>query len=252
MTTRVMFISPAMSTALREARFEGGDDALDPVGLRQAEAAREAVRDLIPDVGPGAVRDVVQGIGPDPLRETRATTLYVSPSPRCRRTAEVLGLDARPLAALAPCAMGRWQGRTLDDVAAAEPESVAAWLSDPAASPHGGESLLALHTRVGHWLDNLSAEKDPVEKDPVEKDGAEKDGMDKDCAEKSTYPADPPARLIAVAEPDVIRAAAVHALGATPRSFWRFDVRPLTVTELSGRDGRWNLLGGRPLHGAAG
>lgn len=228
MTTRVMFISPAMSTALREARFEGfegGDDALDPAGLRQAEAARDAVRDLVRDAGPGAVRDVVRNAGSDPIRETspRATSVYVSPSPRCRRTAEVLGLDAHLLADLAPCAMGRWQGRTLDDVAAAEPESVAAWLSDPAASPHGGESLLALHTRVGHWLDSLSTETDT----------------------HST------GRVIAVAEPDIIRAAAVHALGATPQAFWRIDVRPLTVTELSGRGGRWNLLSGRPLHSAS-
>ncbi|MFJ5227784.1 histidine phosphatase family protein [Streptomyces sp. NPDC088400] len=230
MTTRVMFISPAMSTALREARFEGfegGDDALDPAGLRQAEAARDAVRDLVPDAGP------------DPLRTTRTTSprttaRYVSPSPRCRRTAEVLGLDAHPLAGLAPCAMGRWQGRTLDDVAAAEPESVAAWLSDPAAAPHGGESLLALHTRVGHWLDSLSSELDSL-------------SAEKNSAEKSTHST---RRVVAVAEPDIIRAAAVHALGATPQAFWRIDVRPLTVTELSGRDGRWNLLSGRPLHSA--
>ena len=54
--------------------------------------------------------------------------------------------------------------------------------------------------------------------------------------------------MTVVAEPDVVRAAAVHALGADPMTFWRFDVRPLSVTELTGRGGRWNLLGGRPLH----
>ncbi|MFF3751365.1 histidine phosphatase family protein [Streptomyces sp. NPDC002018] len=224
MTTRVMFISPAISKALREARFPGStgrtdpdtdiadgtgadSDALDPLGLRQAEAVRETF--------------------------PRATALYVSPSRRCRRTAELLGLDAEPLSELAPCAMGRWQGRTLDDVAAAEPESVAAWLSDPASSPHGGESLVALHARVGHWLDSLGS--------------ASASGS----GSASASGEDPAGRVIAVAEPDIVRAAAVHALGASLRSFWRIDIQPLSVTELSGRDGRWNLLGGRPLHTAA-
>ncbi|MFE2600792.1 histidine phosphatase family protein [Streptomyces sp. NPDC059396] len=228
MTTRVMFISPAISTALREARFATTEpteavepdiatsgtvtdtsgtatatdaldppDALDPLGLRQAEAVRET------------------------FPRTATATLYVSPSARCRRTAEVLGLDAAPLPDLAPCAMGRWQGRTLDEVTAAEPESVAAWLSDPAAAPHGGESLRTFHTRVAHWLDTL---------------GSESAGS---------------RHVIAVAEPDIIRAAAVHALGAGPRSFWRIDIQPLSAVELSGRGGRWNLLGGRPLHTTA-
>ncbi|MFD5033226.1 histidine phosphatase family protein [Streptomyces sp. NPDC058405] len=214
MTTRVMFISPAISTALRAARFgegAGDQDELDAIGLRQAEAVRETF--------------------------PRAAALYVSPSRRCLRTAEVLGLDAEPLPGLAPCAMGRWQGRTLDEVAAAEPQAVAAWLSDPASSPHGGESLLALHTRVGHWLDTLTAEGP---------EGADRaDGADRKA------PDDSRGRVIAVAEPDLIRAAVVHSLGATPQAFWRIDVRPLTVTELSGRDGRWNLLSGRPLHSVA-
>ncbi|MEU3187124.1 histidine phosphatase family protein [Streptomyces sp. NPDC006923] len=214
MTTRVMFISPAVSRFLREARFAGsggdgeqpdggqgrdGGDELDPAGLRHAEAVREAF--------------------------PRAAAVCVSPTRRCRRTAEILGLDARPVPGLAPCAMGRWAGRTLGEVAAAEPESVALWLADPASAPHGGESLLALHARVGRWLDGLGT-------------GAEAE------RERSE---EPRGHVIAVTEPDIIRAAAVHALGAAPQAFWRVDVRPLTATELTGRDGRWNLLSGRPL-----
>ncbi|MGW6743730.1 histidine phosphatase family protein [Streptomyces sp. NPDC055025] len=251
MTTRVMLVSPAFSTALREARFPERADqgAADPTPARGADAATGTATGTA-DVttgtgthtgahtGSGAgARDTVDASGTvdalDPLglrqaeavRETfpRTAALYVSPSHRCRRTAEILGLDTAPLSDLAPCAMGRWQGRTLDEVVAEEPESVAAWLSDPASAPHGGESLLALHARVGHWLDSLGS------------DSGEDSG----------------GRVIAVAEPDIIRAAAVHALGASPRSFWRIDVQPLSVTELSGRDGRWNLLAGRPLRTAA-
>ncbi|MGW6605020.1 histidine phosphatase family protein [Streptomyces sp. NPDC055036] len=234
MTIRLMLISPAMNPALREARFprtdqpattdggpaargpvdagpadrEPGGDELDALGLRQAEAVRETF--------------------------PATATTYASPSPRCRRTAEALGLAAKPLPALAPCAMGSWQGRTLDEVAAAEPHALASWLSDPASAPHGGESLLALLARAAHWLDTLA------------------DGTPGDGTAGHGTPGDGKAggRVIAVAEPDIIRACAVHALGATAAAFRRIDVRPLTATELSGRAGRWNLLSGRPLHSA--
>jgi broad specificity phosphatase PhoE len=54
-------------------------------------------------------------------------------------------------------------------------------------------------------------------------------------------------RTLAVVEPEVVRAAVVRALDLPPTAFWRLDVPPLTVTELSGRAGRWNLRLGRPL-----
>ncbi|MFE3248789.1 histidine phosphatase family protein [Streptomyces sp. NPDC059209] len=190
MTTRVTLISPALNTALREARF--ADGPLEEAGLRQAGAARGAVADA------------------DALA-------FVSPSLRCEQTAEALGLVTEPLPELRTCAMGRWRGMRLDEVAATEPQAVAAWLADPAAAPHGGESLEELHTRVGRWLDALA-------------DGA---------------------RVVAVAEPDVVRALTVHAIGAPAGVFWRIDVLPLTATELSGRAARWNLRGGRPLGSAS-
>ncbi|MFE3827437.1 histidine phosphatase family protein [Streptomyces sp. NPDC059092] len=223
MTIRVLLISPAMGPALRAARFgeeppegpdpeapgnsPGPDTAEDSSGTDSAVDSRA--------VDAAGVRRT-EAVREDFLRTARTAALYVSPSPRCRTTAGLLGLDARPLPDLAPWAMGRWRGRTLDEVAAAEPREVGAWLTDPAAAPHGGESLLTLNARVGRWLDTLS-------------------------------PDEP--RVVAVAEPDIVRAAAVHALGAPAGAFWRFDVRPLTATEFTGRDGRWNLLGGRPLAG---
>ncbi|MFE2747455.1 histidine phosphatase family protein [Streptomyces scopuliridis] len=138
--------------------------------------------------------------------------------------------------------MGRWQDRTLDEVAAAEPDALASWLSDPASAPHGGEPLLALLARAAHWLDTLS---DGSLGDGALRDGALGDGAPGDDPPGSRTAA---GRVIAVAEPDIIRACAVHSLGTTPAAFWRIDVRPLTATELSGRSGRWNLLSGRPLH----
>ncbi|MGW1929576.1 hypothetical protein ACWCPG_09575, partial [Streptomyces sp. NPDC001919] len=56
-----------------------------------------------------------------------------------------------------------------------------------------------------------------------------------------------PGRAQGSAEPDVIRAALVHALGAPDEAAGRLDVRPLTAVHLSGRAGRWNLSVGTLL-----
>ncbi|MFI8963399.1 histidine phosphatase family protein [Streptomyces sp. NPDC053493] len=188
MTVRLSLIAPAMNAALREARFD--------------------------DSGP--VEPVPAGL----LTPAAGVRVVSSPSGRCRATAEALGLgpDVPVAEALAGCGMGRWRGRRLDEVSAEDPAGVGAWLSDPDAAPHGGESLGALLGRVAGWLEAL----------------------------------EPDVAVLAVAEPDVIRAAAVHALGAPPSAFWRLDVRPLSRTTLSGRSGRWNLRLGEPLGPAAG
>lgn len=188
MTVRVMLISPAVNAALREARF-AGDAPLDDAGLRLARAAAAGL--------PGADRW---------LR---------GPSRRCADTAGALGLQPAAEHALRDWEMGRWSGARLTEVSAAEPDGVAAWLADPAAAPHGGESLLELCARAGAWLDSLAGSA--------------------------------AGRVLGVAEPAVVRAAVVHALDLPPQAFWRLDVAPLTLTELSGRSGRWNLRCGRPL-----
>lgn len=190
MTARVMLVSPCANPALRRARFDDGG-SLDAAGLRRARAAAGTL--------PAADR------------------IFVSPSVRCQETAAGLGLPAVALPELAGWAVGRWRGRALAEVAAAEPEAVASWLADPGCAPHGGESLRDLSGRVGGWLDQVGGE---------------------------------PGRVLAVVEPEVVRAAVVHALGAPVRAFWRLDVPPLAATEFSGRGGRWNLRAGLPLQPA--
>lgn len=130
------------------------------------------------------------------------------PERRCAQTAEALGLGADVTAdsALRDCDFGRWRGRTLAEVQADEPEAVLVWLTDPTAAPHGGESVSELTVRVSDWL------------------SARKDG-----------------RQLAITHPALIRAAIVHVLQAPPDAFWRIDVAPLAMVELSGRSGRWNL-----------
>ena len=106
-----------------------------------------------------------------------------------------------------------------------EPEGGAApGSADPAAAPHGGESLLDLLARIGGWLDHLQA------------------GTRRQTGTRCV--------IIAVTHPAVIRAAIVHALDATPSAFWRIHAPPLTRVRLSGHAGRWNLraLDPPPLH----
>ncbi|MEV5376247.1 histidine phosphatase family protein [Streptomyces nondiastaticus] len=184
MTVRVMLISPA-AVAAHEARF-GDDGPLDAAALRRTRAA-----------------------GPLPA----AGRVLTAPSPRCRETAAVLGADAAgDEPALRDLDAGRWRGRELMELGASEPEALAAWLTDPDAAPHGGESVRDVIARAGEWLDGLE------------------DG-----------------RVLAVAAPAAIRAAVVHCLALPAQSFWRLDVQPLSVTELTGRGGRWNLRCGVPL-----
>ncbi|MFG2618848.1 histidine phosphatase family protein [Streptomyces sp. NPDC048507] len=114
---------------------------------------------------------------------------------------------------LAAPATGDWAGRTLEEVAAEDPQGVRSWLTDPRyAPPGGGESVAALIARTGAHLAALAP--------------------------------GPHDALVAQA---VVRAAVVWALELPAAAFWRLDVRPGTVTVLSGRAGRWNLQVGSPV-----
>jgi broad specificity phosphatase PhoE len=135
---------------------------------------------------------------------------FVSPVESARQTAAELGFDATVEPALADCNFGRWRGQSLQQVQEQDPQGLAEWMREPAKAPHGGESILALSERIRAWLDALSSSR----------------GM-----------------TLAITHASVIRAAIVVAIEAEPRSFWRIDVAPLSSWRLSGRDGRWNLVG---------
>ncbi|MEV6578160.1 histidine phosphatase family protein [Streptomyces sp. NPDC051582] len=107
---------------------------------------------------------------------------------------------------------GAWAGRTLDEVSAEDPAAVRRWLTDPDYAPPGGESVTALIARVGAALAGLAPGTHRAEVDQA-----------------------------------VVRAGVVHALELPAAAFWRLDVRPDTVTTLTGRLGRWNLQLGQPL-----
>ena len=176
---RVVLLCHAVTEGIRLARF-GGDDDVIAAGLVDARA----------------------------LDLPRVERVSCAPSRACRSTAAALGVDARTDDRLTGCDYGRWHGRTLDEVLAGEPAAVAEWMSDPGATPHGGESLASVGARVARWLDDQHGSAHSV---------------------------------LAIADAAVIRAAVVHAIEAGPRSVWRIDVAPLTRTVLAGEPGRWSL-----------
>ncbi|MEV7974642.1 histidine phosphatase family protein [Streptomyces sp. NPDC086519] len=185
MALRVTFVAAARSSPLLAERFED-DRPLDTAGW-----------------------DEVQHVAHELVPLAAAELRYCSPTPRSRATGDALGYAPLVQLALRDCDMGRWRGLTLGEAMAREPDQVDAWLTDPRATPHGGESLLAFISRVGGWLD--------------------------------TRPVGDGDRIVAVAEPSVIRAALVYALKAPPSTYWNIDVRPLSTTTVTGRGGRWNL-----------
>jgi broad specificity phosphatase PhoE len=130
--------------------------------------------------------------------------ILASPLRRAVETAAGLG-PVTLVPELAECDFGTWAGLTLADI---EPGALSAWMADPDAAPHGGESLTALLARVGRWLEAQ----------------AQLDGT-----------------AIAVTHGGVVKAAVVHALDAPPSAFWRVDVSPLSITELHAHDGRWTV-----------
>jgi broad specificity phosphatase PhoE len=184
MTVRLLLISHASTAALTRAAF-GSGDPLDERGRREAAALAETI--------PGERAGVC------------------GPAASCRQTAEELGLTVRIDPALRDCDYGRWTGRSLAEVQAEEPEAVRAWLTDPAAAPHDGESVLDVIARTAAWLGELT------------------DG-----------------RLLAVTHPVQLRAAVIHALGAPAASFWHIDIEPLAHISLTRHADRWKLRFSRP------
>jgi len=181
MTARLILICHASTDAMQGVAFPA-DEPLNPRGRAEAAALAGSL--------------------------VSADQCWTGPELRTRQTAEALGLRAATQALLRDCDYGSWRGRSFADVQTREPEAAAAWLGDPAAAPHGGESILDLLQRVATWLAGKHA---------------------------------PHQRSIAITHPAIIRAAIVHAIDASAQSFWRIDVAPLSCTRLSGANGRWNV-----------
>ena len=131
-----------------------------------------------------------------------------SPAAAAADTAAAFKVEAAIEPMLADFDCGRWRGRTLSEVANAEPESLGAWLTDPAFAGHGGSSIGALLARVEAWLEAQ-------------------------CGERGV--------TLAITHATVVRCAVLAVLRAPATGFWRLDVGPLTRVELSSDGRRWAL-----------
>ncbi|RKF31564.1 histidine phosphatase family protein [Paraburkholderia fungorum] len=210
MDIRLLLISHASTAAMRAARFPA-DDPLDARGLAEASTARARL----------SIQDDV--------------VVFVSPAVCARDTASALGLAATVHDGLTDLDYGRWHGRRLADLAVEAPQDLAAWTHDPDAAAHGGESFSQLVKRIGRWLDTLD---DELSKSMIHaKDSASGDGADgaNNHAPSSARTRSAPhhtQNVIAVTHAPVIRAAIVHVLGASPASFPRIEIAPLSMVEL--------------------
>lgn len=154
--------------------FPEPDEALD------ARGARDAARYRLPPKLLGSV--------------------FRSPSHAAAQTAEAMGLSATTDAALADRDAGRWAGRSIEDILAAEPAALSEWLADPLCAAAEGEAMAAVQQRIGAWIDRIAAQAQPV------------------CA---------------ITHPMTMRAALVHTLGFPPATTLNIDIAPLSSIRLS-------------------
>jgi broad specificity phosphatase PhoE len=189
LTARLDLLAHGATAATRAARFPD-DESLEASAVGALQALRGGLRSY--------------------------SAVLTSPARVACETAQALGFDAQIETALRDCDYGRWRGLASKDVAGREPEAFAAWLGDPAAAPHGGESFAALIERIGVWLAQSLARESAT---------------------------------LAITHAAAVRAAIVNTLGAGPSAVARIDVAPLTLARLSGHAGRWNLVALGPLGG---
>lgn len=171
-----------------------------------------------------ALRGLVLGgaAQPDPASLAKARELelaadetYSGPEPAAVQTAEALGLVPTVAQALRDREYGEWSGRELEELLAASPDAVAAWLERPHTAPPGGETENDVITRVADWLGDLTAATDSGHR-----------------------------TVAAVVHPAVVRAAILYVLDAPAESLRHVDVRPLSVVHLSAHNNSWSLTFG--------
>lgn len=125
----------------REGRIQGQRDSpLTRVGIAQAEAMARRLKAEIGDSPPWA-------IVASPLGRAWQSAAIV---------AEILGLAPEAIAReprLAEMAFGAWEGRTYDEIEAAEPGTLARREGDLwRFRPPGGESYADVSARIAPWL----------------------------------------------------------------------------------------------------
>jgi broad specificity phosphatase PhoE len=134
--------------------------------------------------------------------------MWRGPERRAEETAAALGLVAVACDALRAWSAGVWSGQAVARVAEHDPEGFQAWRTNPDAAPVGGESLNTLISRVAGW----TRAQTPIA-----------------------------GRVLVIADAAVIRALVVHVLEGDPRTFWRLEVPPLSVSVVQHAHNEWRL-----------
>ena len=129
MSRRLILLRHGRTAWNHERRFQGhADPPLDAVGRAQAYE----------------VAAIVAALAPDLLVSSTAT--------RAMQTAEVVaaatGLPVRREPRLIERGLGHWEGRTLDEVAAAYPEEYAEWAAGKDVARRGGETRSEVAARA--------------------------------------------------------------------------------------------------------
>lgn len=186
-TTRLTLICHARTVAQKLARFPT-DEPVENIGLASESLA---------------------------ARFDSSRRLICGPERRTQQTAAWFGADAQVVEALRDGDWGRWSGKSIKDLQRSEEAALQAWLEDPHARPHGGESVAQLCERVSAWLVSLQ---------------------------------NTPGHVVAITHPFVIRAALIRVMRGS--AFHDVDVEPLSAVELR-FNGRWRLrLPGLDIEGA--
>ncbi len=169
----LIFLCHAATRAMKAGRFPTGD-----------EPAAHDERDRVAS-----------------LRARGGTRVIASPARVARQTAEWIADAFEIVPTFDDIDYGRWRGLSLREAGEREPAQLAAWLADPEAHPHGGESVAMLAARVAQgfaFIDRLNARE----------------------------------RCIVVTHAIVVKAALAHALGMPLRSVYGMDLAPLSATVL--------------------
>ncbi|HEX4550967.1 histidine phosphatase family protein [Pseudomonas sp.] len=161
------------------------------------------------------VENQPSALGTLATRFASASHVLCGPELRTRQTAEWFCVTPQVDEALRDCDWGRWHGQAIKDLQLNEAEALQAWINDPHAAPHGGESVMQLGARVAAWLASLQGES---------------------------------GHIVAVTHPFVVRAALMQVVQGL--AFNAIDVEPLAAVELR-FNGIWRLrLTGIDLAGA--
>jgi probable phosphoglycerate mutase len=150
-TPTIYYIRHGETAWNAEGRFQGSRDIpLNDLGRRQAAGAG----------------DILAGLFARDGQNESALTFVASPLGRARSTMElvrgVLKLPVDDYAVddrLREIGYGRWEGSTLPQMQASDPDIFAARLSDKwTVSPPDGESYASVQARIGDWYNQLTTD----------------------------------------------------------------------------------------------